>query len=304
MIVNKDVLIIGAGPAGMSAAIYLSRSKYTFSIIDKSAAGGKLLITTRIDNYPGVKRISGFDLANLLVDQLKDLNIKIEHDEIIDCEKNDKGFFVKGRNSDYQVKKIIISTGSSNKKTGLKNEENLIGKGISYCAVCDGFFYRNKEVMVFANETKGYLEALYLTDLVKTLYLVSDKDEDDSLENLKILKNKDNVIFYPYYKIADFIGDEYLTGVKIKSLKDGEIKTLEVEGCFPFEGDIPMNYFLRKLNVSTEKGYIVTDINMKTNEEGIYAAGDIVNKSLKQIVTACSDGAIAATNVIKSLNSK
>ena len=166
MIVNKDILIIGAGPAGISAAIYLSRSKYSFVLLEKEMVGGKLNTITDIENYPGFTTISGPELIMKYQEQLKARNIEITKDNIQGITKEKDLFKVVADNNTYLVKVLIIATGSTNKKAGINGEKEFLGRGISYCAVCDGFFYRNKDVLVFANESKGYKEALYLEKLV------------------------------------------------------------------------------------------------------------------------------------------
>jgi thioredoxin reductase (NADPH) len=302
--ISKDVLIVGAGPAGMSAAIYLARSRYTFSIVEKGMVGGKLNISTKIENYLGVGMTSGFKLAQEMLQQVKDFGIEIAQEEILDVKKEGDLFHLIGSQNEYLVKVLLIATGSSNKKSQAVGEDKFIGKGISYCAICDGFFYKNSEVAVFANERKGYLEALYLSNIVSKLYLINDKDEDDAEGNLKKLKEKDNVEFFYPYKISEFFGENELDGVKIKSLDGEEGKTLVVHGCFPFLGDSPSNYLASKLALDMNRGYIVVDKNMATSKEGVYAIGDIVDKPLRQIATAVSDGAIAATSIVRLLNSR
>jgi len=302
MEIIKDIGIIGAGPAGMSAALYLKRSKYSFELIEKENPGGKLNITTRIENYPGVGNIDGFVLAKQMRDQLKENGIMITIDNVLDISEEEGDYFkIIGENNTYFFKILVIATGSTNKKINVLNEDKFIGKGISYCAVCDGFLYRNKDVCVFANSRKGYSEAIYLSNIVNNLYLVNDADNDDFEGNLADLKEKDNVIYYPFSKIKEFNGDEYLSGVTI--INEDEEILLDVDAVFPFFGDIPSNYIAKKLNLEMNNGYIVVDKNMRSSLDRVYAIGDIVEKPLRQIVTACSDGAIASTNIIKYLNS-
>ena len=173
MKIIKDVGIIGAGPAGMSAALYLARSKYSFLLIEKEMSGGKLNITTQIENYPGVGSIDGFTLGMNMRNQLKSFNISIKKDNCIDVKKVDEGFEVIGEKDSYLFKILIIATGSKTKGSGIKDEEIYYGKGISFCAVCDGFLYKNKDVAVFASSRKGYLEALYLANIVNKVYLIN-----------------------------------------------------------------------------------------------------------------------------------
>ncbi len=305
MIVNKDILIIGAGPAGISAAIYLSRSKYSFVLLEKEMVGGKLNTITDIENYPGFTMISGPELIMKYQDQLKTRNIEVTIDNIQGITKEDDLFKVVTANDVYLVKVLIIATGSTNKKAGIKGEKDFLGRGISYCAVCDGFFYRNKDVLVFANESKGYKEALYLEKLVNKLYLVNDNNLDDDDNDLETLKKSKRVDFLYGFSIKEYIGDDFgLTGVILENSKTKNEVSLNVSGVFPFIGEIPSSYFLNSLNLDMNNGYLNANSNCETNIEGVYAAGDIVKKSLKQIVTASSDGAIAATSAIRYLNNK
>ncbi len=305
MIVNKDILIIGAGPAGISAAIYLSRSKYSFVLLEKEMVGGKLNTITDIENYPGFTMISGPELIMKYQDQLKARNIEVTKDNIQGIVKENDYFKVVADNNTYLVKVLIIATGSTNKKAGVKGEKEFLGKGISYCAVCDGFFYRNKDVLVFANESKGYKEALYLEKLVNKLYLVNDNNLDDDDNDLETLKSSKRVDFLYGFSIKEYIGDDFgLTGVILENAETKNELSINVSGVFPFIGEIPSSYFLNTLNLNMNNGYINVNSNFETNVEGVYAIGDIVHKSLKQIVTASSDGAIAATSAIKYLNNK
>ncbi len=305
MTVNKDILIIGAGPAGISAAIYLSRSKYSFVLLEKEMVGGKLNTITDIENYPGFTMISGPELIMKYQEQLKARNIEITKDNIQGITKEEDLFKVVADNNTYLVKVLIIATGSTNKKAGINGEKEFLGRGISYCAVCDGFFYRNKDVLVFANESKGYKEALYLEKLVNKLYLVNDNDLDDEDNDLEKLKNSKRVDFLYGFSIKEYIGDEFgLTGVILENTKTRDELSLNVSGVFPFIGEIPSSYFLNTLNLDMNNGYINVNSNCETNVIGVYAIGDIVRKPLKQIVTASSDGAIAATSAIRYLNNK
>ena len=305
MIINKDILIIGAGPAGISAAIYLSRSKYSFILLEKEMVGGKLNTITDIENYPGFTLISGPELIMKYQEQLKARNIEVVNDNIQGITKEEGLFKVVADNNAYLVKVLIIATGSANKRTGVKGEKEFVGRGISYCAVCDGFFYRNKDVLVFANESKGYKEALYLEKLVNKLYLVNDNDLDDEDNDLESLKNSKKVDFLYGFSIKEYVGDEFgLTGVILENTKTKDELSLEVSGVFPFIGEIPSSYFLSTLNLDMNNGYINVNSNCETNVVGVYAIGDIVHKTLKQIVTAASDGAIAATSAIRYLNNK
>lgn len=302
MRIEEDVIIIGAGSAGLTSALYLARTKFKFAIFEKEMVGGKLNIITQIDNYPGFPSIDGFSLILNMKKQVEALGVKISKELIKGINKNEEGFEIVCENNTYLTKSLIIATGSTTKKLGIINEDKFVGKGISYCAVCDGFFYKNKEVVVFANERKGYLEATYLSNLVSKLYLVSDKNDDDYEGNLTNLKKMNNVEFLSPFKIKEFIGVDGLEVVKIQNLENNDEKILEVSGCFPFTGDIPSNYIFNQLGLDQNRGFIKANFNMETNVPGVFVAGDIVDKPLRQIVTACGDGATAATSAIKYLN--
>lgn len=304
MEIIKDIGIIGAGPAGMSAALYLSRSKYSFEIFEKEMSGGKLNIATSIENYPGIISTDGFSLGMSIKKQLDAKGIKIKKEEVNNIVFENNMFKITTIENIYYFKKVIVATGSSNKKLNIENEEKYVGKGISFCAVCDGFLFKKKDVAVFANSRNGYLEALYLANLVNKIYLISDKEQDDDENNLATLKSLNNVEFISPYKIISFNGDDTLKSIDTVSLKNKEVKRFDISACFPFVGEIPSSYFLKNLNLNMNKnGYIIVDKNMETSFRGVYACGDIIDKPLRQIVTACSDGAIAATSIIKELNS-
>lgn len=303
--IEKDILVIGAGPAGISAGVYLSRSKYSFSIIEKSAIGGKLNIISTIENYPGMASTNGHQLIADFQKQIDFRDINILSDNVVGIKKENDYFLIYGDNDEYKCKAIIISTGSEILKTGVKGEKEYQGKGISYCSTCDGFFYKNKDIVVFANNVKSYKEAIYLESIVNKIYLLNDNDVDDNEGHLAKLISSPKVQYYPYHIIDEYIGDENgITSIKAKSLKDGSEQLFSCYGVFPYVGEAPSNSFINSLELKHDKGYLVVDENMKTSMDGIYACGDIVSKPLKQIVTAANDGAIAATSVIRYLNMK
>lgn len=300
---KKNVLIIGAGCAGLSSAIYLSRSKYSFCIVEKEMLGGKLNVITDIENYPGYEKISGIELIENYQKQLKNLGIEITKDSIIDIKKNGDGFIAFSNENEYYIDNIIIATGSTNIKANIPGETEFIGKGISYCAVCDGFFNRGKDVLVFGRDLKSIKEAIYLENLVKKLYFVTDINLENIEEFIKLKSSSKVEVLYPY-TIEKFTGNDGLESATIKNILTNEVREISCFGAFPFVGETPSNSFIKSLSIKTEKGYIKVDDNQETNVKGIYAAGDIVSKQLKQIVTAGSDGAIAATSIIKNLNNK
>ena len=303
MRIEKDVLIIGAGVAGISAAVYLSRSKYSFVLLENNLIGGKLNTITNIENLPGFDFITGFELIDRYQKQLNKNNILVTKDKIKYIKKIENLFEICCDNDIYVCKTIVIATGTSIQKKNIKGEQKYLGKGVSYCAICDGFFYKNKDICVFANENKGYKEALYLSNIVNKIYLINDNNLDDEENNLSKLKSLTNIEFLYPYSLDSYDGDEYLNAVNIINNNDKTKLTLNVDAIFAFTGDTPSSYLFNSLDLDMEKGYIKVNDKQETNIEGIYAAGDICFKPLKQIITASSDGAVAATNIIKYLNS-
>ena len=296
----NDVTIIGAGPAGMSAAIYLKRANVDFHIFEKSMPGGKLNMATAIDNYPGIANVDGFTLAMNFVDQLTKLGVKIEGDDVIKVEKTEGGFNVFTKNHELFSKAIIIATGMNPIKKQILNQDKFLGKGVSYCAVCDGFFFRGKDVLVYGNNKRAYLEALYLADLVNKVYFVHDANYENCIE-LQNLLERDNVEEFSGYKILEIDGEENVSSAKISNLESKEETVLEVNGVFPLFDETPSNYVFDSLGVETKNNFFIVNDKLETSIPGVYAAGDCVKNQLKQVVTATRDGAVAASNVIAYL---
>ena len=284
-------IVIGAGPGGMSAAIYLKRSGIDVILIEKMVPGGEMLKTNKIENYLGFDSIDGGELALRMSSQVKDLGIEIIRDDITDI-SYDNTFIVTGLKNKYQADYLIIATGRVPRKLGLDMEEELLNRGISYCATCDGAFYKGKEVAIVGGGDSALTEALYLSDICLKVYVLVRKDlkASDILQNR--VKNKDNIVILKNVSVSQFISSDSLTGVL---LNDG--KKLDVNGLFIAIGGTPDISFLKNLNVDTINGYIKTDDKMRTNIKGLYAVGDVRYKDFYQIITAASDGAIAALSI-------
>ena len=297
-----DIIIIGAGPSGMTAAIYGRIAKKNILVIEKSSYGGQILKTNTVKNFPGFDEISGFDFSNKLYNQM--MNYKPDYiiDEVVQINNKDNYKEIITKKGAYKSKCVLIATGATNRKLGLGREDALIGKGISYCAVCDGMFFRNKTVAITGGGNQAIDEALYLSDLVKTLYVIYRRDnfkfESINLENLK---KKDNVIFKFNSEIIDLYGDEKLNGIKIKAKDNEEI--INLDGLFIAIGHIPVSSMCNNLINTDKNGYIIADETCKTNIDGIFACGDVRVKNLRQLTTACGDGSIAMIEAIKYLNS-
>lgn len=297
-----DIIIIGSGIAGLTSAIYALNNKRKVLILESQTYGGQIINSNIINNYPGFLEISGFDLMTNIYNQVKNLGGVIKYEEVLEITKNKK---VITKNETYEAKSIIISTGLSPRKLNLENEDKFIGKGISYCATCDGSFYKDKDVMVVGGGNTAIEDVIYLSNICKKVYLVYRRKELRKDVNLtEKVKELSNVEIIYNSNIEKLNGDESLKSVDIINKDTEKITNIIIDGLFVAIGKIPSgNIFKDLLNV-TENGYIITDEDCHTNIDGIYAAGDIRKKRLRQLVTAASDGAIAAIEAIKYINKK
>ena len=296
-----DIIIVGAGPAGLTAGIYSARANKKVLVLEALSYGGQIINTPSIENYPGEKNISGFDFATNLYNQSKELGVEIIFQKVIDI-KNDKIKEVITNKESFKTKSIIIATGCENRKLGLPNEDSLIGKGISYCATCDGNFYKNKTVAVVGGGNTAIEDALYLSDIVNKVYLIHRRDSFRAEEKIvNLLKEKTNIEFVLNSNIVKINGESNLESIEISNGNDN--KTLNIDGLFIAIGRIPENENFKNLVDVDENGYIIAKENCKTNVSGIFVAGDNRTKEVRQLVTATSDGAIAAIEAVKYLNS-
>lgn len=297
-----DIIIIGSGIAGLTSAIYALNNKRKVLILESKTYGGQIINSNIINNYPGFLEISGFDLMTNIYNQVKNLGGVIKYEEVLEITKNKK---IITKNETYEAKSIIISTGLSPRKLNLENEDKFIGKGISYCATCDGSFYKDKDVMVVGGGNTAIEDVIYLSNICKKVYLVYRRKELRKDVNLtEKVKELSNVEIIYNSNIEKLNGDESLNSVDIINKDTEKITNIIIDGLFVAIGKIPSgNIFKDLLNV-TENGYIITDEDCHTNIDGIYAAGDIRKKRLRQLVTAASDGAIAAIEAIKYINKK
>lgn len=297
-----DVIIIGAGPAGMTAAIYARRAKKSVLVLEKSNYGGQIITTSDVENFPTYMHISGFDFANNLYNQIKELGAEVKFEKVINIKNYDDKKEVITPNGSYYSKTVIVATGADNRKLGLDNEDKFAGNGISYCATCDGNFYKGKEVAVNGGGNTAIEEALYLANIVKKVYLIHRRDSfraDEILINE--LKEKDNVQFILNNTISKLNGVDKLESIDLVD-KENNITNLKIDGLFIAIGRNPENQNFASLIDLDEKGYVIASEDCHTNTPGIYVAGDNRVKDLRQLVTATSDGAIAATEAIKYIN--
>jgi thioredoxin reductase (NADPH) len=294
-----DIVVIGGGPAGLTAAIYARRANKNVLVLEAQAFGGQIISTLKIDNYPGLYNVSGTDFANNLEEQAKALGATLKYEKAIEI--NTKEMEVVTVKNVYKTKAIILALGVKPRKLDLPNEEELIGKGISYCATCDGNFFKNKVVAVNGGGNAALEDALYLTDIAKKVYLIHRRDtfraED---KTISMLKKKDNITFVLNSNITSINGKDHLESVEVTD-NEGNKNVIEVDGLFEAIGQIPENSNIIDELELDQFGYIITDENMHTNLPHIYAAGDIRQKTLRQLTTATADGSIAATEAIKDI---
>ena len=291
-----DCLVIGAGIAGITASIYLKRGNKSSLMLDKGAPGGKLNNIHRIDNYPGLARIPGPDLALSLFNQASELGVEYAYGSVYEIRKEDNVFLVKTDAGDFNAKSLIIATGVENKKLGIPGEDKYLGKGVSYCATCDGPFFKGKDVALVGNADHAVEDAIYLSDIVNRLYFLYPEEIVATPSHIEELKTKNNVTWIPMDKSIAIEGHELVESF-IYEDKDGQHK-LDVNAVFPLYGEKSSTAFLSPLGVKGNKGFIETNANMESNVPGVFAAGDIVDKKLRQLVNAAGEGAIAATSAI------
>lgn len=296
-----DILVIGAGPAGLTAALYARRGEKEVTVVEKGAFGGQMTFSPRIENYPGFESVSGTELADAMVGQVLAQGASLEPDEIKSIEKIEGGFRAVGEFGSYEAKTVIIAAGAKHRQLGVEGENRFTGEGISYCAVCDGAFYKGKRVAVIGGGNSALQEAVLLSEGCAKVTLVQNLDYFTGEQKLvDTLKTKPNVDFITGTVVTEFLGETDLTGIRISG-KDGE-RVLEVDGVFVAIGLVPQNGFASGL-VSLDKwGYIPSGENTLTDCEGVFVAGDCRSKGIRQIATAVADGATAALAAIRYID--
>ena len=298
-----DIIIVGAGPAGMTAAIYARRASKSVLVLEAVNYGGQILNTPDIENYPLEAHISGYDFSTKVYEQAKGLGAEFVFEKVTELrEENGLKTVVTTKNT-YSAKAVILATGSENRKLGIEDEDKLTGKGISYCATCDGNFYRNKTVAVVGGGNTALEDALYLSDIAKQVYLIHRRDSFRGEETtVTRLKEKTNVEFIYHSNVTKLIAEKRLKAIEVTNNQDGSVRTIELNGLFIAVGRVPENQNFAQLIKLDDAGYIVAGEDCHTSAEGIFTAGDNRTKMLRQLVTAAADGAMAATEAIKYLN--
>ncbi|MBQ7603666.1 MAG: FAD-dependent oxidoreductase [Clostridia bacterium] len=299
-----DIVIVGAGTAGLTAAVYARRAEKTVLLIEAKSYGGQIINTPDIENYPVEAHISGFEFAEKLYGQAKGLGAELISDRAVGLEaKEDGTFSVKTLKGESPCRAVILATGSENRKLGLEGEDALVGRGISYCATCDGNFFRGRTVAVNGGGNTALEDALYLSGIASKVYLIHRRDGFRGEETtVARLRKKENVEFILNSRVTGLIADRRLRAIEITG-NDGEKSTLDVNGLFVAVGRIPENQNFASVIELDQSGYAVAGENCRTKTPGVFVAGDNRVKEVRQLVTAAADGAVAATEAVKYIAS-
>lgn len=288
-----DIIIIGGGPAGLTAALYAKRANKSVLVIEKATFGGQITYSPKVENIPGFISLSGNEFAEKLTEQILEQGADVEFGEVTAIENGDTKKVIT-EDGEFEGKSVIIATGARHRMLGIEREEQFVGEGISFCAVCDGAFYEGKTVAVIGGGNSALQEALLLCDLAKKVYVVQNLDYLTGEEKLQEqLKSRENAEIILGTVVEELVGDTELTGIKIKS-NSGQTETLSVDGMFVAIGLIPQNEPFKDFVELNSWGYVEAGENCKTNCEGIFVAGDCRSKRIRQVATAAADGAVAA----------
>lgn len=293
---TKDIIIIGAGPAGLTAAIYALRAGKSVLLLEAKAYGGQIVNTPDIENYPGLKHVSGFEYATTLYEQASAFGAELKYESAVSIEdKGDTKIVSTDSGEKYECSAVIIATGAKNRHIGIEKEEELTGRGVSYCATCDGAFFRGKDVAVYGGGNTALSDALFLSNYCRTVYIIHRRDRfrGSDADVLKV-KAKENIRFVLDSVVESLKGDNVLSAVTVKNVKTGELKDIEVNGLFVAIGQEPDNKAFENVAELDEKGYILSPESCRTKTKGIYTAGDCRVKEVRQLTTAAADGAVAA----------
>lgn len=298
-----DLIIVGAGTAGLSAAIYGVRAGKSVLVLEGAAYGGQIINTPEIENYPGIKKISGFEFATNLYNQAKELGAEIRFEKVLSVQEKNGHKIVVTKDKGYEAKAVILATGAKNRNLGIEKEQELVGKGVSYCATCDGMFYRGKVVAVNGGGNTAVEDATFLSEYVEKVYIIHRRDsfraDKAEVDRLVARKNVELVLNSTIKALeSDASG---LTGILVVD-KDGKERRIQVDGLFVAIGQAPDNEAFRNEVDLDSKGYISAGEDCATKTEGIFTAGDCRTKAVRQLATAASDGAIAALSAVNYIN--
>ncbi|MBP7518611.1 MAG: FAD-dependent oxidoreductase [Desulfobulbus sp.] len=303
---SYDVIIVGAGPAGMTAAIYAIRANMKVLMLDRLSPGGAIINTNEIENYTGAGKLSGAELAIKMFEHTQELGVEFDYRTVIDLIDEGEWKIVVCEEDDavYQAKAVILATGTVPRRLGVPGEDQWAGSGISWCAICDGAQYRDKEVVVIGGGNSAVEESIYLAGICTKLTIVTMFDLTADPKACDQLRKMPNVTIYPYQDVLEFTGEDRLTGVRFKSTReDATERYVTCDGVFEYIGFQASSAAFARLGILDRTGCIEADARMRTKVPGIFGAGDITVKHLRQIVTACSDGAVAANSAASYVES-
>ena len=302
----KDVIIIGAGPCGLTSALYTANAGLSTVILEKSVYGGQLINTAEIDNYPGVGRISGYELAQKMYSQLDTSGVSLTYAEALSIEREGEAFRVKCNTGDFTARCVIIANGASRRLLGCEGEHRFTGRGVSYCAVCDGNFFRGKEVCVVGGGNSALEEALYLSGICSRVWLIHRRGSFSAdARYIGAVDDRDNITVLYHHTVTEVCGDDRVRSVKVKSAVDDKTATLNVSAMFVAVGCVPENVRFSDTVSLSSGGYILAGEDCRSAVPGIFAAGDTREKHVRQIVTAVADGgaaALAASDYIRGIS--
>ncbi len=293
-----DVVIVGAGPAGLTAGIYAGRAMLKTVIIEKGPAGGLMALTDKLDNWPGIPGVEGGDLSEIMLKQAESFGCELKIGDVAKIEKDGDGFFTVDLAHDENIrgKAVIYASGSTPRKIGVKGELEFIGRGVSYCAVCDAAFYRNLRVAVVGGGDSAIKEAIYLTKFAKEVVVIHRRQgfRAEKITMEEAHKNE-KISFMTDAIVEEIAGTQFVEKLQIKNVKTGEVAEHAFDGVFVFVGYDPQVEPIKHFVSLTDKDFVIADSHMKTNVEGLFAAGDIIEKLIRQVATAVGDGATAGT---------
>ena len=301
---DYDVIIVGAGPGGMTAALYTQRANLKTLMLEKAAPGGKMMTTYEVENYTGLGKVTGFEISEKMFNHTQELGVEYKYGDVTKVvDLGDYKEIHTATGDVYTTKAVIIGTGTIPRGTGAPGEEMLTGRGVSWCAICDGAFFKDLDIMVVGGGNSAIEEATYLTKMVKHITVVNIlEDLQADAKAVEEAKETNKMDFLLGYEIVSYNGKDKLESVTIRHAKTKEEQDIVVEGAFVFIGQIPETGFIKDLGITNQWGYIEVDAKMATRIPGIYGIGDVLDKELRQIITAGSDGSIAAVEASKYIN--
>lgn len=297
-----DIIIIGAGTAGMTAAIYAKRAGKSVLLFEKQSFGGQIVYAPSVENFPAVGKISGTELADKMFSQVTELQTEIKFDEVIKIEEHGSVKTVKTETDSFECRAVILATGAARRKLGAENEEKFEGRGVSYCAVCDGAFFKGKTAAVIGGGNSAVTEALYLSDICRKVYLINRRAQLRADEKaVRRMNGRENIVFLPDLTVDAINGGNVLESLTLKNTKTGETQTLETDGVFVSIGTVPQLEKFADVIKLDSAGYAAAKEDC-TASNGIFAAGDCREKQVRQLTTAAADGAVAAVNACRYID--